>query len=109
MNAKDGKVLKRGVEVRVFPQEGGGGFGGPHAGAAEVVVAIAFDVRDAEGSHDGEVLEEGDGADVAEVFAAEEAAMAVEEGEVEQAFGEAFAVFVAGAGVAEGEGEGEIR
>ncbi len=83
------------------------GDGWEHGGAAEVVVAVALDVRDAEGVHDGEVLEEGDGADVGEVFAAEDGTGGGGGGEVGEPLDETFAVFVASPGVAEGEGSGE--
>jgi len=63
-----------GVEIGVVAEDSGLDVGGEHAQAAEVVVAVAFDVGDAEGGADGEVLEQRDGADVGEVFAGEDLA-----------------------------------
>ena len=96
-----------GEEVGECGDEVLAGGGREHGRAAEVVVAVAFDVRDAEGVHDGEVLEEGDGADVGEVFAAEDGTGGGGGGEIGEPLDETFAVFVASAGVAESEGAGE--
>ena len=51
-------------------------FGGVHGEALEVVVAVVLDALDAQGGAGGEVLLEGDGADVGEVFAGEEEGLA---------------------------------
>ena len=41
----------------------------PSGESAEVVVSVAFDVGDAEEGYDGEILEQGNGADVCEILA----------------------------------------
>ena len=77
------------------------------------MVSVALDVLDAEGGHDGDVLEEGDGADVGEVFAREVdgafpgGSRLSEGGGVGDALDDALAVLVAGAVVAEVEGGGQ--
>src|SRR4051794_2054180 len=45
---------------------------GVHREAFEIVVAVALDALDAQGGADGQVLQQGDRADVGEVFAGEE-------------------------------------
>ena len=86
---------------------------GEHGESAEVVVAVAFGVGDAKESDDGEVLVEGDGADVGQVFGCEVKGLRgfglafAQECGVGEAFDDAFAVLVAGAGVAEFEGGGQ--
>ena len=86
-------VLKRGIK-------------GGEAGA--VVMAVAFYGLDAEAGHDGEVLQKGDRALIAQVFAADNplfdgrlAGVFFDEATVSDSFENAFAVFVAGAVVAE--------
>ena len=87
---------------------------GVHAEAAQVVVAVALDMGDAEQGHDAEVLQQGHGADVGEVFAAEDGATAndraalLEQSGVREAFDDAFAVLVAGAAIAEIKRAGKI-
>lgn len=85
--------------------------------AREVVVPVAFDRGDAEAGHDGKVLQEGYGADVAKVFPAlaqgRQGAGTVFLARCQQAFGSealkyAFAVLVGGASVAEVEGVGKV-
>ena len=101
------------VEVAMVGKNGFPDGFGPGGEALEVVVAVALDVLDAEGGHDGEVLQEGDGADVGEVFAREVdgafpgSSRLGEGGRVCDALDDALAVLVAGAVVAEGEGVGQ--
>ena len=56
------------VNVAVVGEDGFLDGFGPCREAFEVMVTIALDVLDAECGHDGEVLQEGDGANVGEVF-----------------------------------------
>ena len=84
-----------------------------HGQTVEVMVSVAFDTGIAEGRLDMEVLEEGDGSDIPQVFAAhEEVGTGVtidffDQAAVGEAFEDAFAIFVAGSPVATGEGLAE--
>ena len=60
------------VKIAVPVEDGALHLLGPHREAAEVVVAVAFDVGDAEKNHHGEILEKRDGADIGEILAAED-------------------------------------
>ena len=86
---------------------------GPCGEAFEIVMPVALDVLDAECGHDGEVLQEGDGADVGEIFSREvDGAFPGgfrlgEGGGVGDTFDDALAVLVTGAVVVEVEGVGK--
>lgn len=107
LQVEHGEVPARRIEIAVMLQKRRRHRRRPHSGAAEVVVAVAFDVRNAERAHDGEVLEQGDSG-VAQVFTAEHAAVAVEQGQIQQALGDPFAVLVTRARVAGRQRAGQV-
>jgi len=101
------------VEVAVVGEDGFPDGFGPCGEAFEIVMTVALDVLDAECGHDSEVLQEGDGANICEVFPREmdgafpESSSLGEGGGVGDAFDDALAVLVTGAVVAEVEGVGK--
>ena len=101
------------VKVAVVGEDGFLDGFGPCGEAFEIVMPVALDVLDAECGHDGEVLQEGDGANIGEVFPREvdwaftESSSLGEGGGVGDAFDDALAVLVTGAVVAEVEGIGK--
>src|SRR5258708_1085369 len=59
------------IEIAMCGQHLALDFFGKHRQAGKVMVAIAFDAGDSQGSADGEIGRKGHGADVGEVFATE--------------------------------------